>query len=39
MKELREEWINYLIMDLDEEIEMIDLDEYIFSEDEEDEFY
>lgn len=38
MKELREEWINYLIMDLDEEIDMINLDDYIFIE-EEDEFY
>ena len=38
MKELRDEWINYLIMELDEEIDMINLDDYIFSE-EEDEFY
>lgn len=38
MKELRDEWINYLIMELDEEIDMIDFNEYIFSE-EEDDFY
>ena len=38
MKELRDEWINYLIMELDEEIDMINLDDYISS-DEEDEFY
>ena len=37
MKELRDEWINYLIMELDEEIDMIDFNEYIFS-DEEDDF-
>ena len=39
MKELRDEWINYLIMELDEEIDMINLDDYIFSDEEEDEFY
>ena len=39
MKELRDEWINYLIMELDEEIDMINLDEYIFSDEDEDDFY
>ena len=36
MKELRDEWINYLIMELDEEIDMINVDDYIFSDEEED---
>ena len=36
MKELRDEWINYLIMELDEEIDMINLDDHIFSDEEED---
>lgn len=39
MKELRDEWINYLIMELDEEIDMINLDDYIFSDEDEDDFY
>ena len=38
MKELKDEWINYLIVELDEEIDMINFNEYIFSE-EEDDFY
>ena len=39
MKELRDEWINYLILELDEEIDMINFNEYIFIENEEDDFY
>lgn len=39
MKELRDEWINYLIVELDEEIDMINLDDYIFSDEDEDDFY
>ena len=36
MKELRDEWINYLILELDEEIDMINFNEYIFSDEDED---
>ena len=39
MEELKDEWINDLIMELDEEIDMIDLDDYIFIEEDEDDFY
>ena len=39
MKELRDEWINYLIVELDEEIDMINLDDYIFSDEDKDDFY
>lgn len=36
MEELKQEWINYLIMELDEEIDMINFDEYIFIDEDED---